>query len=440
MTEPTKTFQNDDFIVEAQEESGCRLVLTITVKPRAAKKAYAQAVKVVNKQISIPGFRKGRAPDATVISRYGTHVEQEWKDFLVQDAYKAGVQLTDIYPMTKESIERPKLERFSLEDGAVVRIAYEYYPRIPTIDFSKLTIPEIEKTPVSEERVLDIVEEVRRSHAEWENVEGRAVQVGDHVDVTIEAIDVDPPKPIVSDRRLEVSDKRMSSWLRKLLVGLLPGQTIEGVSEVDEDADENIKQKFKPTPLRVTLHSIKQIVLPELTDELAKKSGVDSKEILLEKIRANLEQESEEELKQKQIAALEASLLETYTFDLPASLVEKERRERIKGRIQSLKEEGVSDEEIKGRESAIEAEIAEDVDKRLRFYYLNRKIAEQGNISLTNQELNDEVTRQVHSNPYYYQREMDDEKTREIISRLASSLLQRKTKEYALSQVLNHKT
>lgn len=431
-----KTFENDSYAVDAQEEAGCRSILRVIVKPQAAQKAYRQAVKIVNKQISIPGFRKGRAPDATVIARYGSYVEQEWKEVLIKEAYRAAVELADVYPMNKESIERPKIESCSQEEGATIRFAFERYPLVPEIVFSDLALPKIEKTPISEEKVLEIADEIRRSYADWEDVEGRAVIEGDFVDVTIDAIETDPPKPIVKDRRLEVTDKRMSPWLRKLVTGLHPNQTAEGMSEVDEQAEEHIKKKFKPTQLRVTLHAIKKILLPELNDELAKKVGAESKENLFERIRHNLEQEAEEEQKQKQIEALEEALLEQYHFDLPASIVERERRERIKGRIEALKDEGLTEEEIKDREKEIEEEVANDVDKRIRLYFLNKKIAQQGNISLTNQELNDEVVRQIQMNPQYYGKDMDSEGSREFVSRLASSLLQRKTKDYALSQVL----
>ncbi len=117
----------------------------------------------------------------------------------------------------------------------------------------------------------ELIEEIRRSNATFDDVSGRVAQEGDFVDVSIESLDEEPPKPIVKDRRFEVSDKRMASWLKKLLLGKSPGDVAEGMSEVDDQADESIRQKFKPTKIRLTVHAIKKIQLPELDDELAKK-------------------------------------------------------------------------------------------------------------------------------------------------------------------------
>lgn len=431
-----KTYENDSFSVEATEERGCRLSLRIHVRPKPAQKAYKQAIKKVNKQISIPGFRKGHVPDSAVVSRYGSYVEQEWKEILLNDAYRAALDLTDIYPINRESIQRPKVESCSQEEGAVVTLSYEHYPLLPPIDFSTITLPEIQKEEVKEERVEEIVEEVRRSKADWEDIPDREVEKGDYVDVTIEAIDTDPPKEIVKDRRFEVNDERMAPWMLNLLLGMKVSQSAEGISEVDEKASEETKKKFNPTKVRITLHGIKKIILPELTDELAKNVGADSVEDMKQKIRTNLENEAEEQLKQERIHALENALLEQYKFDLPAALIEQERVDRIRTRLEQLKNDEVDDEEIKSREQEIEQEVAKEIDESYRLYFINKQIAKQGNISLSNRELNDELVKHINQNPFLYGKGMDKEISKGVISRMASSLIERKTREYALEQVL----
>lgn len=436
MDQEVKTFENEGYSVVAKQESGCRILLKINVKPNPAQKAYQKAVKTVNKQISIPGFRKGHAPDRTVISRYSSYVEQEWKEILVNEAYRAAIDLIKIYPMNKESIQKPKIEKCSLEEGAVVQIAYEHYPQIPVIDFSQIKIPHIEKEPIEEKKIAEILEEIQRSHADWEAIEGREVQEGDYVDISIDSIQEDPPKSIVKDRRFEVSGKRLPSWLKKLLLGLHINETIEGESELDEEAEASVKENFQATKVRITLHAIKKIVLPELTDELAKKTGAETLEDLRNKISQNLDREAEEEKERRRFKALEEALLEKYPFEVPASLVESERKDRLEERLQTLKNEELSDEERRARQGEIEKQLSFEVDHDVRLYFLNKQIAKQGNISLSNQELNDEIVRYISQNPYLYGKDRDDAATRDLVSRMANAMMQRKTKEYALAQVV----
>jgi trigger factor len=431
-----KTFENEGFSAEATEEPGCRIHVKVLVKPKMAQKTYQKAVKQVNKQISIPGFRKGHAPERAVISRHSSYIEQEWKEILVNEAYRAALDLTEIYPMGRDSVEKPKIEKYSQEEGAVVKIAYEHYPQIPIIDFSQIKLPSIEKQPIDTDKITEILEEVGRAHADWEDVLDRPVQEGDFVDVTIDSLEEDPPQTLVKDRRFEIADKRLAPWLKKILVGMNIGETSEGVSEVDPEASEDVKKKFKPSKLRVTLLAVKKILLPAIDDTLAKKTGADSLEDLQAKIRLNLEKEVEDERLEKQNQALEKALLEIYHFDLPASFVEAERTERISRKIQRLKDANLSDEEIKAQESAIEKEVAHEIDNALRLYFLNKQLIKQGNISLSNAELNAEIARHMSQNPYLYGRDQDETQTRELVSRVASAMMQRKAKEYALAQIV----
>lgn len=430
-----QTFENDAYSVEATEDAGCLLTLKIFVKPPAAQKSYKKAVKIVNKQISIPGFRKGRAPDHTVISRYNSYVDQEWKEDIVNEAYKAAVDLIKIYPISQESIKKPKIESCSQEEGAVISLAYEHYPTAPEVDLQSLTIPLIETESISEERVEETLQEVKRSHADWEKIEDRAVQEGDYVDVSISAIDKEPPIEIVKDRRFEMADKKIAPWLKKLLLGLAVNESAEGMSELSEDATEEIKKDFESRKMQVTVHAIHKILLPELDEELAKKLGADSVEDLRAKVRANLEKEMEEAAQEKRIEALEDALLTAYDFDLPASLLEEERASRIEYRIQKLKEQGLSDEEIKAKESEIELEVAKDTDESYRLYFLNKQIEKLGGVSVSQDEISGEVMRQIQLNPYLFKQENDPDYTKNLITRISHSLLKKKVGEYALTQV-----
>jgi trigger factor len=430
-----KTFENVDCSVEATEEAGCRLNLKIFMKPKATEKCYQKAVKQVNKQVSIPGFRKGHAPDRTIVARYSSSIEQEWKELLVNEAYRSGMKLTEIYPMSRESVEKPKIESCSQESGAVIRIIYEHYPDVPTIDFSILHLSPLASREITVDAIAEVLEEVRKNHADWEDVHERAVQKGDFVDVTIDSLTEDPPQSIVKDRRFEVDEKHIAPWLMDLVIGLKTGESVEGMTAADPAAEEKFRKNFKSSRVQVTLNGIKKILLSPLDDAFAKKMGADSLEDLQQKVRHNLEEEARQELKQKQIGALDQALLETYHFDLPASLVEEEREERIARKIQALKKENLPDEEIKGMEHSIEKEVAGQIDTALRLYFLTKKLISQCKITLSNAELNQEIERQMRQNPYMFAQD-NQEQLRAYVSRLSSAMLERKAKEYVLFEVL----
>ncbi len=401
----TLTFEDPSYKIDATKEDGCKLSLTVFVSPEQTKKAYRKAIKKVNKQISIPGFRKGRAPDASVISRYGSYVEQEWKDILIQESVQGSFDLTKIYPVSKELLDRPKLNKCDKEEGAEIAFSYEHYPEVPEINFADLSVPKAEKKPFTQEQVDGVVKEVQKANADWEDIEGRGAEEGDHVVISIDSIE--PASTIVKDRRLPVEEGELAPWLIKLIVGMKPEDVTEGMTE-----GEN------PTKIKVTLHKVQKILLPELNDELAKKAGADSEKDLVSKIEHNLNAEAEEECKQAQIKAVEDALIEKYTFDLPASIVKAEK-------------------EMRQKEEASQENIDELVDRSLRLYFLNKQIAQQGNISLTQEELNNELVRHMTQNPQFFGNKMDKETSQKLVSHLTGVLMERKTKDYALSQLTN---
>lgn len=419
-----ETFENDTYKVEAEKSKGCQLAMSVMISPEETKKAYKKATQKVNKQISVPGFRKGKAPDHTVVSQYGSYIDQEWKDILIQYAVEHGFALSKIYPLRKGLDGRPKIALCSQEEGAKVTYTYEYYPEIPTIDFSKISIPKIEKAAPKEEQVNEVLFEVQRSNAEWEPITDRTAKEGDYVNLSVRMLD--PDMAVIENRRVPLESGHIAPWLQKAIIGMKAEEVKESMSEGD-----------KPSKVNITVHSIWKILLPEVNDELATKVGASSKDDLLEKIRQNLDDEAEHELRRKQIAALENSLLDTYTFDLPKSLCESEREIRIKEKIAELKKQQLSDEEIKEKGNEIEEEVSTLVERSLRLFFLNKQLIKQGEVNVTQKELNDELMRQMAKNPMAFQKGMEKGTTDQMVGRLQEALIEQKTKEYALSQLTN---
>jgi len=425
-----KIFENDSYSIETTEEPSCKVSFKIMAKAPIAQKTKKEAIKRVNKQISIPGFRKGKAPDATVLARYSSHVDREWKEILVDTCYKAALEMTEIYPLNQESIQRPKILTCS-EESASIALAFEHYPEVPKINFSELTLAPVEPSVVTEAKIQEVIDQIRRGNATFEEITGRAVQEEDFVDISIDAIDQDPPKQIVSEKRFEVSKQRMAPWLVHLLVGLEIGGQIEGTSELDEQADEAVRSRFRPTRVRITLHSIQKILLPELDESLAQRLKVSSVEELMTKVKANLENEAKEELKAKQYVALEEALLQHYSFDLPTSLVQAEKKERFAKKCAELDKQNLPEEEKIQKEELLEKETEGQARRSLTLYFLSRQIAKQGNLVLSNEELSDEVHYQLS----LHQGKQDKAQTEKLIRRIASQMMEKKTLDYALDQV-----
>lgn len=421
-------FETKDFTIDAEQKEGCQLTLKIKANKEIVQKSYKKAVKNINKEISIPGFRKGKVPEDTVIKRFGSQIDTEWKEILLNTALQEAFQATKIYPLTKESIGRPKIEKCDLEEGAVLILSYEAYPVVPPVDFSKIVLPVETVRKVTDEEIQDVLEEIQETRATWEPITDRPIEMGDYVDLSIDALEEGGPKPIAVKRRFHVKEKRMGQWMQDLLVGKSVNDVVEGESRLDDNATKEARAKFQKTKVKITIHAIYKALLSEINDEFAMKAGAKDLNDLKEKITNDLLYESQEELDDKRFEQFKDQLLKTYQFDLPATLVDSEKNERLERRLALLKKENVSEKDLKQKEKELESEMLEEGKRALRLYFITRQMAKQGNITVTNEEVNRALQSSIG---------VAKEIPKDVFNRVSNALFERKLKKYALSQIQN---
>lgn len=332
----TKEFKNDHLTVSVVEEPGCVVKFDVTITPEATKAAYLKAIKSINKEVSLPGFRKGRAPDELVLTHYKKYVEDEWKDILLNTAFSESIDLVKMYPLNKNTMKQPQVKSISKDDGSRFTIEFEKAPQVPDVDPTAFKLPQIEAQKVTEKEVNEFIEQMRLRVAKWNDVEDREIQDGDFVDLDIESLD-EPGLQICGNTRFEYS-KKMAKWMHKLLKGAKVGTQVEGVSEKDAkehacdsscsgDHHHHHDDEFKPTHCRITVKAIKQPELPALDEEFAKKVSSESIEKLHENAQKKLEQDAIVERDDKIKESIKKQIEDLYTFEVPRSFVSSNRPE-----------------------------------------------------------------------------------------------------------------
>src|SRR3954467_12935482 len=133
-TQETDTLSNENVSVTLTRSPNCSVKMEIAISPEAAEAAYGRAFKNVKKEVSIPGFRKGKAPDTFIRNKYASAIEQEWKDIVLETGFNEALELTATYPMKNGMIKRPVIHEISREKGVKFGIEFEIKPTIPSID------------------------------------------------------------------------------------------------------------------------------------------------------------------------------------------------------------------------------------------------------------------------------------------------------------------
>jgi trigger factor len=437
----TQEFKNENIATTITHQPGCRIHLEIVVTPLATQAAYQKAIKTVSKEVSIPGFRKGKAPQETIIKNYGKHVEQEWKDILLNTSFSEAIQLSKVYPFKKESISKASIKNISLQDGAKIVYEYESEPLIPSIPIQDLIIDNVMRTAITDKDINNTIESLRLQHSQWNDVTDRAAAEGDFVDITIDAIET-PEHNICKNTRFEVAPGKMGTWMRNLIIGMMPGQSAEKLSEKEPHEAECKKcesgehhhehDHFKPTQCRIALHSIKTPTLPALDDEFAKKFGIETFNHLKVRVEEDLNKQADEEQTTAYRNAMENEILSKYSFDIPRSLIEDQVESYSEDILLELQEKNVESDLISTEVQKIKHNVANKLSRDYHLYFLAQKIAKEHNIEVTQDNLTQELMRQMWLQPSGQSFISKDMKPEEVQSRLYTNVLITKAIDYLI--------
>lgn len=385
------TVKNDNLSVAVIKKPHCQIKFEIKVEPKAVEAAYQRAFKNVNKEVVIPGFRKGKAPDALIHEKFELPIQREWIDIVLQTGFNEALQLTHLHPLNKDNIKRPMVHDCSREKGAHFTIEFEARPSIPSVKINELKINKTVPAEITEQEKQNVIQNLLLRFTTYEPVEGRAVQADDFINVSVEMLE-DPPRMAVKNQRTQVNQTGLPIWLRRKVIGLQAGESSEGMTEQDSHLIEP-DPDFQSLPFRVTVHSIWQGNIPELDDELAKRVGLSSIEELYDKIDDQLAMEALENAYQADVQALEQILAEKYPFDIPKSYIDSNKEARINDYLEDLqkRQKEFSEEEYK----KIEKMVEQSTIFHLQLFFLMSKIASDNNITVEQEDLSQELQNQL---------------------------------------------
>ena len=246
--------------------------------------AYRQAVR----RLSIPGFRKGKAPRRIVEQMFG-------RGYLLNEALDTVIQEFTSKAVQEEGLDIGGIPSVSLDELDPPQFTATV-PLQPLVDLGNLDTvrhPK-EEADLPDERVDATLEQMRMELAVWEPADD-AVQMDDLINLTITGwVEEDGERrEIVHSEETDYIPRPGSTFpvpgLDEGLVGLMVGEQRTFDVDVPEDA-ANAEAAGKTAHFEATVHSVKRRSLPELDDEFAKSVGDDyeSLEALREKMRENL--------------------------------------------------------------------------------------------------------------------------------------------------------
>ncbi len=366
--------------IEIQNLNESERKVSIQMEKEETQKYFEEILKKEAKKLTIPGFRKGKAPLSLVKKMYGDALFYDNLDKIAENKFWDEIDLQGI-----EVFGVPKLTDINLDEngGLKFEIEFEVLPQIEITDFDGIEV-EKEEYEISDKFYEDIVEYVRFQLRTEEPAE-----IIDSMDYIVE-LEIfngnntsekesaqEPKKYSLYLKNLELNQEFVNLLLNKKLneefETSIPILNNDIEKQTSKDADQIKKYKIV---------TIKKVILPEANDELAKKFTNDQLKTLEELKQQFAQRELEyrkAEAYQKLKDEIRKALISKYNFHPPTSLIERAAKyysEDIKKKynVNQLPEETLKT-------------INEYASNDAKWYIIKKSIKDKFNLDLSEQEV-----------------------------------------------------
>lgn len=367
----------------------------VEIDEAAWKKAKEDAFKKLAENVTVDGFRKGKAPMNLVKGKIDqVKVLDEAINSLLPNVYKAIIEEDGVKPYA-----RPKVDVTEISDtGLKVRFTIVTEPEVELGAYKGLEIGKEEVT-VTDEDVDNAIAALRSSSASLVLKEGE-VKVGDTVvmDYTGKIGEEVFEGGSATNYELEIGSHSFVPGFEEALVGHKAGETFDIKVTFPHEYADHLKDK--EATFTITLHEVKEKVLPELNEEFVKELKIPNvntleelKTVKKEEIRSGKENAARQEYLRK----LYAKIAEGSKIDIPEEIIESQVESAKQDMINRMSQSGLTLEQylqyVGQSEEDFVKVLKENAIKDITNYLVINKVGEVEKIEVTDEEVEFELAK-----------------------------------------------
>lgn len=392
------------------------VALTIEITKAEFEAAKDKAFKKSGKNITVPGFRKGKAPRKMIEKLYGEGVFfEEAFNIIYPDAMEMAVEKSGIKPVGRADVDLGD----PAEEGGLTIIAK--VPVEPEVELGEYKGIEVEKETV---KVLqaDVKAELNRMaqrNARTETVERKAKK-NDTVDIDFEGfVDGIPFEGGKAEHHeLTLGSGAFIPGFEDQLIGCKAGDEKDVVVTFPEEYHAK-ELAGKEATFKCKVHKVEETILPEIDDEFAKdvsdtcETLDDLKKEITERLKAERQEAADNAFEEKVLDAV----IDGMKADIPAAMIDAQVDTIVQDFGYRLQMQGMGLEQylkMTGTEmGAFRAMFKDQAERQVKTRLALQKVVELEGITVSDKELEEEYAKMAE------QYKMEVEKVKAIVSKEA---------------------
>ena len=368
--------------------------LTIEVSAEDVEKALNSAYNKQKKNISIPGFRKGKVPRAMIEKMYGEEVfYEDAANELMQNSYPAAIDESGV-----DIVSRPTVNVVQIKKGEPFIYTAEVAtkPEVTLGKYEGVTVTKID-TSVSDEEVAEALEKERNNNSRSVSVTDRPVAEGDTAVIDFEGfvdgVAFEGGKG--ENHPLEIGSHSFIDTFEDQLVGKNLGEEVE-VNVTFPEQYQAADLAGKPALFKVKINEIKAKELPELDDEFAQDvSEFDTLAEYKEDLKKRLQEQKEVEAKKTKEDEAIQKIIDKSKMDIPEAMLATQCESMVNEFAQRIAQSGLSLEQylqFSGMTmDALMDQVKPEAMKRIQSSLVLEAIAKEQNIEVSDEDVDAEI-------------------------------------------------
>ena len=374
--------------------------LTVEVSAEDFKAAIKKAFNKNKNRFAIPGFRKGKAPQAMIEKMYGEGVfYEDAADEAINASYAEAMKESGL-----DIVSRPEvtIEKIGKDEPFVYSALVAVKPEVTLGQYKGVEVEKADAS-VSAEDVEAELKKVQEQNARLLTVEDRGVEDGDQTVIDFEGF-VDGKGfegGKAEDYPLTIGSHSFIDTFEEQLIGKKIGEECE-VNVTFPTEYHAADLAGKPATFKVTVKEIKVKELPELNDEFASEvSEFDTLDEYKKDVEKKLVEKKEIEANSKTEDAVVAKVVENATMEIPDKMIDAQAENMVQDMARRMQSQGLSlDMYLKYTGMTVEQmkeQARPDAEKRIRTRLVLEAVAKAENIQISDEKVDEEVAKMAEA-------------------------------------------
>lgn len=375
--------------VEKQENN--TVSVSVEFEADVASQEYNKACRKLSERVSIPGFRKGKAPKHVIERTIGTEqIQREAIDRLLTGALADVITENDY-----DLISEPVIESYKFQQGEplVVNIKLELRPEVKLGDYKNVAL-EVPQYKMEDEAVDAELKSLAERFTSLEPVvrpsEEKDIVVIDFTG-TVEGNEIKGGS--AKNYSLDIANSNFIPGFADQLVGKSTGEEFTITVTFPEDYHDK-DLAGKPAEFAIKINEVKEKIVPEIDDALAQKVGkFDTIEDLKADIKGFLSKTAESENKVRAEKSIVEKVVENANVEIPDSMINKEAKVLLEEMQYRVKSQGINWEtfvDSQGHEN-LWSSTRDEAAKRVKTSLVLSEIAKTEDLKLTDEDFQKKV-------------------------------------------------